>query len=40
MPKSVIEEENPIYKQVDPEEHPTIAATDEEGEKTFEHVVR
>lgn len=40
VPKSVIEEENPVYKPRDPEEHPSIAAPEEEGEKAFEHVVR
>ena len=40
VPKSIMEEEDPIYKKVDPEVHPTIANKDEEGHKEFEHVVR
>lgn len=40
IPKSIMEEENPVYKMVEKEEHPMVAHADEEGEKVFEHVVR
>lgn len=40
IPKTVIEEENPIYKPREQEEHPSISAPDEEGHKEFETVVR
>jgi len=31
VPKSIIEEENPIYKMVEGDEHPSISHPDEEG---------
>lgn len=40
VPKSIIEEENPVYKNVEKDEHPTISHPEEEGHKEFEHVVR
>lgn len=40
VPKTVIEEDNPIYKPREQEEHPSLNAADEEGHKEFEHVVR
>ena len=40
VPKSVMEEENPVYKNVEAEEHPALAFPEEEGVKEFEHVVR
>jgi hypothetical protein len=40
VPKSILEEENPVYRKVDPEPHPSVAAPDDEGVKEFEHVVR
>ena len=40
IPKSIIEEENPVYKMRDPEDHPMISHPEEEGKKEFEHVVR
>jgi len=40
VPKTAIEEENPIYKPREQEDHPSMNATEEEGYKEFEHVVR
>ena len=40
VPKSIIEEVNPIYAPREAEEHPSINHKDEEGEKEFEQVVR
>jgi len=40
IPKSIIEEEDPVYKNVEADEHPSISHPDEEGRKEFEHVVR
>lgn len=40
VPKTLMEEENPVYRPREQEEHPSMAATDEEGHKEFEHVVR
>jgi hypothetical protein len=40
VPKTVIEEDNPIYKPREQEEHPSVNAADDEGHKEFEHVVR
>lgn len=40
IPKSIIEEENPIYKPREAEEHPSIKHADKEGHKEFEEVVR
>ena len=40
VPRSVIEEDNPIYRKRESEPHPSVAAPDEEGAKEFEHVVR
>eukprot|EP00355_Strombidium_rassoulzadegani_P004239 CAMPEP_0168622062 /NCGR_PEP_ID=MMETSP0449_2-20121227/8049_1 /TAXON_ID=1082188 /ORGANISM="Strombidium rassoulzadegani, Strain ras09" /LENGTH=119 /DNA_ID=CAMNT_0008663267 /DNA_START=78 /DNA_END=434 /DNA_ORIENTATION=+ len=33
VPKSILEEDNPIYKSVEGEEHPSVMHPDEEGEK-------
>lgn len=40
IPKSIIEEENPVYRKVDPEPHPTELDPKTEGKKEFEYVVR
>jgi hypothetical protein len=40
IPKSVIEEENPVYAPREAEQHPSLQADAEEGKKEFEHVVR
>lgn len=40
IPKSVIEEIDPVYRKVDPEPHPMEAHPDKEGKKEFEYVVR
>lgn len=40
IPKSVIEEENPVYAPREPEKHPSLQEDAEEGKKEFEHVVR
>ena len=40
IPKSILEEENPRYKKVEPEPHPSTYAQDKAGEKDFEYVVR
>ena len=43
VPKSIIEEENPLYRMVEGDDinvHPSISHPDEEGKKEFEHVVR
>lgn len=40
IPKSILEEKNPVYKKVDGEDHPMVADPDSEGYKEFEHVVR
>ena len=40
IPKSVLEEENPVYRKVDPEPHPSTIAPEKEGKKEFEFVVR
>jgi hypothetical protein len=40
VPKSIMEEEDPIYKNVEADIHPTINNIDEEGHKEFETVVR
>lgn len=39
-PKSILEEENPVYRKVDPEPHPSELAPETEGKKGFEYVVR
>jgi len=40
IPKSIMEEENPVYRKVDPEPHPSTYAPEKEGKKDFEFVVR
>jgi len=40
VPKSIIEEKNPIYRKVEGEKHPSEYAADKEGKKEFEYVVR
>uniref|UniRef100_A0A7S3HUF3 Uncharacterized protein n=1 Tax=Favella ehrenbergii TaxID=182087 RepID=A0A7S3HUF3_9SPIT len=40
VPKSILEEENPVYRKVDPEAHPSSIAPEKEGKKGFEYVVR
>jgi hypothetical protein len=40
IPKTVAEEDNPVYKPREQEEHPSVCAVDEEGQKEFETVVR
>lgn len=40
VPKSVLEEVNPVYRKVDPEPHPSEFAPEKEGKKEFEYVVR
>ena len=40
VPKSIIEEENPVYRPREEELHPSITHPDEEGSKEFENVVR
>jgi len=42
VPKSVIEEENPVYRKRDKEEHPqdTKEGRESEGKKEFEYIVR
>jgi hypothetical protein len=40
VPKSIIEEVNPVYKKIESEQHPSITSPDKEGEKGFEYVVR
>jgi hypothetical protein len=40
IPKSIIEEENPVYKHREAEDHPSINHAAEEGHKEFEEVVR
>jgi len=40
VPKSILEEENPVYRKVDPEAHPSTVAPEKEGKKDFEYVVR
>ena len=40
IPKSVIEEEDPVYRPRQEEPHPSVADPEEEGTKTFENVVR
>ena len=40
VPKSIIEEENPMYRKVDPEEHPSTQPDKKWGKKDWEHVVR
>ena len=40
IPKSIIEEENPVYRNVEPDPHPTTLAPETEGKKAFEYVVR
>ena len=40
IPKSIIEEENPVYKARETEDHPSINHSAEEGHKEFEEVVR
>ena len=40
IPKSVLEEENPVYRKVDSEPHPSTVEPEKEGKKDFEFVVR
>lgn len=40
IPKSIIEEKNPVYRKVDPEPHPSTYADRKEGKKGWENVVR
>lgn len=42
VPKSIIEEENPVYRKIDPEEHPADnpETAELEGKKDFEKIVR
>jgi hypothetical protein len=40
VPKSILEEYDPTYRKVDPEEHPMQAHPEKEGKKEFEYVVR
>ena len=40
IPKSIMEEENPVYKKVEAEEHPSLKYAAHEGHKEFETVVR
>ena len=40
IPKSIIEEKNPVYRKVDPEAHPSESTGQKEGKKDFEFVVR
>ena len=40
VPKSIIEEENPVYRKVEPEAHPSTYADKKWGEKEWENVVR
>lgn len=40
MPKSVLEEVNPTYTPREAEEHPETYASEKEGKKDFEYVVR
>ena len=40
IPKSVMEEENPVYRHREEEAHPSTYAQDKEGKKEFEYVVR
>ena len=40
VPKSVLEEENPVYKKREAEPHPSQYAQEKSGKKEFEYVVR
>ena len=40
IPKTAMEEMNPVYANRVPEEHPSEAHADNEGKKNFEFVVR
>ena len=40
VPKSVIEEVDPVYRKVEPEAHPSTIPHAKEGKKDFEYVVR
>jgi len=40
IPKSIIEEKNPVYRKVDPEPHPSTLPDNVEGKKGWENVVR
>jgi len=40
VPKSILEEFDPVYRNVEPEKHPMESAPDKEGKKDFEYVVR
>lgn len=40
IPKSILEEENPVYRKVEGEEHPSKTHPGKEGKKGYEYVVR
>jgi len=40
VPKSIIEETDPVYRKVEAEEHPSMQKDAKEGKKEFEYVVR
>ena len=40
VPRSVLEEENPVYQKRDAEPHPSTFAQEKSGKKDFEYVVR
>jgi len=40
VPKSILEEENPVYRKVDAEAHPSTLDPKKEGKKDYEYVVR
>lgn len=40
VPKSILEEKDPVYKKVEAEAHPSMLKDAKEGKKEFEYVVR
>ena len=40
VPKSIIEEQDPVYRKVEAEEHPSLQKDVKEGKKGWETVVR
>lgn len=40
IPKSIIEEKDPVYRKVEAEQHPSTFKDAKEGKKEFEYVVR
>lgn len=40
IPKSIIEEKDPVYRKVEPEVHPSMRPELKEGKKGWETVVR